>query len=72
VVYKEVTQSMSDLRKKIEERAHQLYIRRGGRDGDAMTDWLRAEKEIMAEANAERKGEPKEAKKPDRKRKKSG
>jgi hypothetical protein len=71
-LYKEVSKHMSELRKKIEERAHQLYLRRGGRDGDAMSDWLRAEKEILEEAKAERKGEPKEAKKPFRKKKKGG
>jgi hypothetical protein len=59
---------MSDLRKKIEERAYQLYLERGGRYGDAVSDWLRAEKEIMKAARAE----PKETKKPARKGRKSG
>jgi hypothetical protein len=57
---------MSDLKKRIGERAYQLYLERGGRYGDAVSDWLRAEKEIMSEARAE----PKETKKPARKKKK--
>ena len=60
---------MSDLRKRIEERAHRLYLQRGGRNGDAMSDWLQAEKEIMAEDKAAQKGDRKEAKKPARKKK---
>jgi hypothetical protein len=57
---------MSDLRKKIEERAYKLSLERGGRYGDAVSDWLRAEKEIMNEAKAE----PKETRKPARRKKK--
>jgi hypothetical protein len=60
---------MSDLRKRIEERANQLYLRRGGMNGDALGDWLRAEKEIMEEDKAAQKGGRKEAKKPARKKK---
>jgi hypothetical protein len=63
---------MSDLRKRIEARAHQLYLQRGGRNGDAVSDWLRAEKEIMAEEKAKQNAGPKEAAKPARKKKKSG
>ena len=59
---------MSDLRKKIEQRAYQIYLERGGRYGNAVSDWLRAEKEIMSGARAE----PKETIKPARKAKKSG
>jgi hypothetical protein len=35
------------LRKKIEERAYQLFLKRGGVHGYAMEDWARAEKEIL-------------------------
>jgi hypothetical protein len=56
---------MPDLKKRIEERAYQLYLARGGRHGDAVSDWLRAEKEIMHESKAE----PKVTKKPPRKKK---
>ena len=63
---------MSDLKKRIEARAHQLYHQRGGRNGDAMSDWLRAEKEIMAEVKAEQDAGPREAAKPARKKKKNG
>ena len=56
---------MADLRKRIEERAYQLYLERGGRGGDAVSDWQRAEREIMAEVSAEER----KAKKPDRKKK---
>ena len=57
---------MADLRRRIEERAYQLYLERGGRGGDAVSDWQRAEREIMAEVSAEER----KAKKPDKKKKK--
>ena len=55
---------MSDLRKRIEERAYQLYLKRSGRNGDAHGDWIRAEREIMDE---DRQKKPEQ---PGRKRKK--
>jgi hypothetical protein len=63
---------MSDLKKRIEARAHQLYLQRGGRAGDAMSDWLRAEKEIMAEEKTKQSAGPTEEAKPARKKKKNG
>ena len=40
------------LRKKIEVRAYQLFLKRGGVHGYAMEDWAKAEKEILAEEAA--------------------
>jgi hypothetical protein len=31
----------------IEARAYELFLARGGRDGRALDDWLRAEHEVM-------------------------
>ncbi|QOJ15848.1 MAG: DUF2934 domain-containing protein [Planctomycetia bacterium] len=33
---------------RIEERAYQVYLSRNGGPGDAMSDWLQAERELMA------------------------
>jgi hypothetical protein len=38
------------LRKKVEERAYELFVKRGGAHGYHMEDWTRAEKELTAEA----------------------
>jgi hypothetical protein len=35
------------LRELISLRAYELYLERGATDGEATTDWLRAEQEIM-------------------------
>jgi hypothetical protein len=32
--------------KAIEQRAYELYLERGGKDGDDLADWLTAEKEL--------------------------
>ncbi len=37
------------LRKRIESRAYQLFLKRGGAHGYHREDWARAEKEILAE-----------------------
>jgi|WetSurMetagenome_2_1015567.scaffolds.fasta_scaffold501284_1 hypothetical protein len=37
------------LKKKIELRAYQLFLKRGGAHGYHVQDWARAEKEILAE-----------------------
>jgi hypothetical protein len=39
------------VRKKIEQRAYEFFLKRGGKDGHHVEDWARAEKEIMAETN---------------------
>jgi Protein of unknown function (DUF2934) len=35
--------------KEIEERAHQIYLKRGGHDGRDVDDWLAAEAELAEE-----------------------
>ena len=40
---------MNDMnRRKIEQRAYELFVKRGGVHGYHMEDWLRAEREISA------------------------
>jgi hypothetical protein len=33
----------------IAERAYQIYLERGGADGDPMSDWLQAERELRGD-----------------------
>jgi hypothetical protein len=40
------------LKKKIELRAYQLFLKRGGLHGYHHEDWAKAEKEILAEESA--------------------
>ena len=40
----------SSSREKIEKRAYELFVQRGGAHGFAMEDWLNAEKEILGAA----------------------
>jgi len=35
-------------REQIEQRAYELYLARGGRPGDALGDWLAAERELLS------------------------
>jgi hypothetical protein len=42
------------LKKKIEERAYQLFLKRGGVHGYHVEDWARAEKEVLAEDAAQK------------------
>jgi len=35
-----------DLRDRITKRAYEIYLERGGEDGHALEDWLRAESEV--------------------------
>lgn len=35
-------------RESIERRAYELYLARGVADGDALSDWLQAEREVLA------------------------
>jgi len=44
------------LRKKIEARAYQLFLKRGGAPGHHMEDWAKAEKEIFAEEASAKSG----------------
>jgi len=36
------------LEARIRQRAHEIYLERGGADGSEMDDWLQAEQEILA------------------------
>jgi hypothetical protein len=46
------------LRRKIEERAYQIWIESGGGHGDHERHWLQAERELMGTAKREREGRP--------------
>ena len=50
------------LKDKIAQRAFELFTERGGHDGYAIDDWLRAEQEILA-SGAKPKARKKTAKK---------
>jgi hypothetical protein len=39
----------TDLNDLIRQRAYELYLERGGEDGHAAEDWLRAEAEVRAQ-----------------------
>ena len=43
----------AELRDRIARRDYELYERRGGKDGDDMADWLKAEAEVKAALKAE-------------------
>jgi DUF2934 family protein len=48
-VYKEVEMTDANrkpTREQIESRAYELYLQRGGEDGNDLTDWLQAEEEL--------------------------
>jgi hypothetical protein len=40
------------MKKKIEQRAYEIYLKRGKAPGDAKSDWEKAEREILAEVNS--------------------
>jgi len=37
------------LEERIRQRAHEIYLERGGQDGSELDDWLQAEQEIRNE-----------------------
>jgi len=39
-------------RERVSQRAYELYLARGGGDGQAMDDWLSAERELAGRVNA--------------------
>jgi hypothetical protein len=45
----------TNVEERIRQRAHEIYLQRGGKDGSATEDWLRAEQEILG-AEAEQNG----------------
>ena len=53
-----------DIRSKIEKRAYELFLARGARHGYHMQDWQQAEKEVLAEVEAQQKATKKEEQKP--------
>jgi hypothetical protein len=44
------------LEARIRERAHEIYLERGGEDGSDMEDWLQAEQEILGQEKATARG----------------
>ena len=46
------TEPTLSVRQRIAERAYLLYLARGGENGDALADWLEAERQITQEAAA--------------------
>jgi hypothetical protein len=40
-----------DLRERIQARAYEIYLARNGTNGDALSDWLQAEREISSSAH---------------------
>jgi len=40
------------LEERIRQRAHEIYLERGGEDGSEMEDWLQAEQEILGQEKA--------------------
>jgi hypothetical protein len=45
------------LEERIRQRAHEIYLRRGGQDGTDMDDWLQAEQELLAALPEKRRPE---------------
>ena len=43
-------------REEIELRAYEIYLKRGGKEGDALDDWLAAEKELSASSQTDASG----------------
>jgi hypothetical protein len=39
-------------REQVENRAYEIYLRRGGENGSEQGDWFAAERELLAEQNA--------------------
>jgi hypothetical protein len=48
----ERTEQHLPTHEEIEQRAHELYLKRGGRDGQDLDDWLAAEAELTRERQA--------------------
>jgi hypothetical protein len=44
------------LKERIEKRAYELFVKRGGRHGYALEDWLKAEQETMQDVAREAGG----------------
>ena len=44
------------MREEIELRAYEIYLKRGGKEGNALDDWLAAEKELSATTQKDTSG----------------
>ena len=53
----------SACREKIEKRAYELYVERGGTHGCDLEDWLKAEQEVLSAQPQEPAAAPKPARK---------
>jgi hypothetical protein len=51
-----------EIKKRIEKRAYELFIARGGQHGYHFDDWIKAEKEVLAEIEKEKQQKAKSAK----------
>jgi len=47
VAFESATTQKSNLEERVRQRAYELFQERGGKDGYAEQDWLRAEAEIL-------------------------
>jgi hypothetical protein len=47
-----------DYRQRIEQRAYELYLSRGGAHGSDWEDWLAAERELIANREDEQRSKP--------------
>lgn len=45
--YHETPKDISSTEERIRQRAHELYLKRAGREGSELDDWLQAEGEIQ-------------------------
>jgi hypothetical protein len=45
---------MDALKTRIEKKAYEIFLRRGAQDGHHFDDWVKAEKEVMAEMAKEK------------------
>jgi hypothetical protein len=52
-VEKEKERTAANLEDRIRERAHEIYLARGGEGGSAMDDWLQAESELRPKESEE-------------------
>jgi hypothetical protein len=43
----EIGERALPLEERVRQRAHDIYLERGGEDGSEMDDWLQAEQEIL-------------------------
>ena len=49
----EPSPSALPLEERIRQRAHEIYLQRGGQDGSEIEDWLQAEQEILGQDRSE-------------------